>query len=116
MSEIINVKVPVIQFSFVNRNRMKYSIDALVTYNDIKCFLESRSISNYTIEISVGSVRILIKKLFFNVKQLQMEIDQVRPLAIQIVCRKYNLKEWLMNTSLMKKLKSIFIEIRNGRS
>ena len=92
MNEIINAKIPIMQCCFV--------------YNDIKRFLESKNISNYTVEISIGSVRVLIKKLFFNVKQLQTEIDQLRPLGVQIVCRKYNLKEWLINF-LIKKLKII---------
>ena len=107
MSEMINVKVPVIQFSFVNRNKMLYSSDAFITYNDIRCFLQSRNVSNYIVEMSVGSIRIKIKRLFFNVKKLQMEINESRPIGIQVACRKYSFKEWLMDFSIVKKIKSI---------
>jgi len=76
-------------------------MNKLLTHNDIHTFLKKRKTNNYTIETNNFTIKIKIKKFFFNIKKLQKEIDEIRPLPIAFICHKYTLKEWL-STLLLK--------------
>lgn len=98
--DVVVVRSPVLQFSTVNKNGdlfLPTCFSGLLTVNDIEEYLRSKKIKNFEIHCSDGVVKICIKHFFCNIKSLQKEIDEIRPLGILVECRKYTFIEWLIN-------------------
>ena len=73
------------------------SLTSLLTVNDIENFLKSKNKKFEITHCENGIVNICIKQYFCNIRLLQEEINEIRPLGILIVCRKYTFIEWLIN-------------------
>jgi hypothetical protein len=67
-------------------DRVLFNENAFITYNNFKHFLQKKSVKKYAIQINSNSVKIIIKNLFFNLKKLQKEINEIQPIGISVTC------------------------------
>ena len=81
-----------------------FQAQTLTTYDDFRKYLFEKGFKKFDIDVVfIGSIVIKIHYFWFNLSKLQKDIDELKPMGTQVICKKMTI--WSMILTWLRPLR-----------